>query len=117
MPPIRTKQKAQKGSVQIKSSNERLQLVFTFAEKRRYLSLGLPDTKLNRRAAEAKAKLIEADIAYEFDTTLAKYKPQSSQVEETAFTPIVTPRDSLVELTTFFLPNLPLFLIRTTLPL
>ena len=99
MPPIRTKQKAQKGSVQIKSSNERLQLVFTFAEKRRYLSLGLPDTKLNRKAAEAKAKLIEADIAYDrFDTTLAKYKPQSFRDEETAFTPIVTPRDSLVEL-------------------
>jgi integrase len=57
--------KAPKGTVQIKSSNSRLQLVFTHAGKRHYLSLGLVDTKENRKAALAKKKLIEADIAYD----------------------------------------------------
>ncbi len=35
--------------------NDRLQLRFHYAGKRHYFSLGLPDTKVNRRAAEAKA--------------------------------------------------------------
>jgi integrase len=48
-----SRQKASKGSVQIKSSNFRLQLVFSFAGKRHYLSLGLQDTKTNRKVAEA----------------------------------------------------------------
>jgi len=68
-----TQRKASKGSVQIKNSNGRLQLVFSHASKRHYLSLGLPDNKLNRKAAEARAKLIESDIAYDrFDETLVK---------------------------------------------
>jgi len=84
-----TQHKASKGSVQIKSSNGRLQLVFSHAGKRHYLSLGLPDHKLNRKAAEAKAKLIKSDIAYDrFDTTLAKYKPSSAL---STVTPTVTP--------------------------
>lgn len=50
-----------------------MQLRFSYREKRHCLSLGLPDTKENRKAAQAKAKLIEADIAYDrFD--IAKYK-------------------------------------------
>lgn len=70
--------KAPKGTVQVKSSNNRLQLVFSYGGKRHYLSLGLVDTKENRKAANAKRKLIEADIAYDrFDITLAKYKPQT----------------------------------------
>jgi integrase len=50
-----------------------------FNGKQKYLTLGLPDTQVSRKAAEAKAKLIESDIALErFDYTLAKYgKPQS----------------------------------------
>lgn len=88
-----TQRKASKGSVQIKVSNGRLQLVFSHAGKRHYLSLGLKDHKLNRKAAEAKAKLIESDIAYErFDQTLAKYKPQSALSTITPiFTPTATP--------------------------
>jgi integrase len=81
-----TQHKASKGSVQIKSSNNRLQLVFSYAGKRHYLSLGLPDNKLSRKAAEAKAKLIESDIAFDrFERSLAKYKPQSVL---STFTPI-----------------------------
>lgn len=93
-----TQHKASKGSVQIKTSNGRLQLVFSYGGKRHYLSLGLQDNKLNRKAAEAKGKIIEADIAYErFDDTLAKYKPQTALSTITpAFTPVPTP--SLSEL-------------------
>lgn len=66
-------------SVHIKNSNGRLQLVFSHGGQRYYLSLGLPDTPLTRKTAEAKAKLIESDIAHgRFDETLANYKPQSS---------------------------------------
>jgi len=96
---IDTQRKASKGSVQIKSSNGRLQLVFSYAGKRHYLSLGLPDNKINQKVAEAKAKLIESDIAYDqFDSTLSKYKPQSALSTVTpAFTPI-TPKASFAEL-------------------
>jgi integrase len=74
------KRKASKGTVQVKSSNNRLQLVFSYSGKRHYLTLGLPDTRTNRKVAEAKAKLIEADIAFDrFDQTLDKYRPQSQQ--------------------------------------
>jgi hypothetical protein len=88
-----TQHKASKGSVQVKVSNGRLQLVFSHAGKRHYLSLGLSDNKVNRKAAEAKAKLIESDIAYDrLDTTLAKYKPESALSTVTpTFTPITTP--------------------------
>ncbi len=57
-----TQRKASKGSVQIKNSNDRLQLGFSHAGKRYYLSLGLPDNKVNRKAAEAKAKLIQSGL-------------------------------------------------------
>jgi integrase len=68
-----------KGSVAILCSNSRLQLRFNYAGKRHYLSLGLPDTKVNRKAAELKVQIIERDIAYgEVDLTLQKYKPQNS---------------------------------------
>lgn len=78
-----------KGSVQLKVSNGRLQLVFFYTGRRHYLSLGLSDNKVNRKAVEAKAKLIEADLAFDrFDPTLAKYKPQSLL---SALTPISTP--------------------------
>jgi hypothetical protein len=91
-----TQQKARKGSVQIKVSNGRLQLVFSYVGKRHYLSTGLADSKLNRKAAEARAKLIEADIAYDrLDMTLARYKPQSVL---STVTPIITPRISYLEL-------------------
>jgi integrase len=43
------------------------------------MSLGLPDTSINRRHAEEKAHRINLDIlSGNFDPTLAKYKPQSA---------------------------------------
>jgi integrase len=69
--------KASKGSVQIKSSNNRLQLVFSFGGKRHYLSTGYPDTSQYHKLAKMKASEIEKDILYErFDPTLEKYKPK-----------------------------------------
>jgi integrase len=83
------KHKASAGSVRIKVSNGRLQLVFSHAGKRYYLSLGLVDSPTHRKAAKAKAKLIESDIVFErFDPTLAKYRPQSSL---SIVTPTITP--------------------------
>lgn len=95
-----TQRKANKGSVQIKISNGRLQLVFSHGGKRHYLSTGLADNKINRRAVEAKAKLIESDIAYDrLDPTLSKYKPQSVLGNLTPiFTPIITPKISFTDL-------------------
>jgi integrase len=85
--------KASKGSVQIITSNNRLQLRFRFAGKRHYVSLGLPETKENRKLAEMKAREIELDIlAGHFDETLAKYKPQSTlSVASPDITPKLTP--------------------------
>ncbi|MEM8832195.1 MAG: DUF3596 domain-containing protein [Cyanobacteria bacterium P01_G01_bin.19] len=41
--------KSAKGSVVVFNSHDRLQLRFRFGGKRRYISLGLSDTPLNRR--------------------------------------------------------------------
>ncbi len=85
--------KASKGSVQVITSHERLQLRFRFGGKRHYVSLGLPDTKENRKLAELKAREIELDIlSGHFDTTLVKYKPHSVlSIEALDITPTTTP--------------------------
>lgn len=68
--------KAKSGSVQIKLSNGRLQLVFSFGGRRRYISTGLGDSPFNRMQAQQKALEVERDIAYgQFDPdNLEKYK-------------------------------------------
>lgn len=75
-------QRASKGSVGIEAFQGRLRLRLPrqlYEGKQKYLTLGLEDTKQNRKLAEAKAKEIEADIAYErFDHTLTSYRPQNS---------------------------------------
>lgn len=72
--------KATKGSVVVFNSHNRLQLRFRFGGERRYISLGLADSQLNRRFAELKAAEIEQDILKEkFDTTLEKYKSASDR--------------------------------------
>jgi len=73
--------KALKGSVQIKISNNRLQLVFSHAGKRHYLSTGFSDTSANRKLAQMKAQQIEKDILCgNFDVTLERYKPHLSRL-------------------------------------
>ena len=54
--------KALKGSVQIKSSNNRLQLVFSYGSKRHYLSTGFPDTPEYQKLAKMKASEIEIKL-------------------------------------------------------
>jgi integrase len=98
------KSKASKGSVQIKTSNGRLQLVFSHAGKRHYLSLGFSDTPTHRKLAEAKARQLELDIlSGHFDHTLERYKPQVVLSVATPditpqITPQITPKVSLAEL-------------------
>ncbi|NJM68176.1 MAG: DUF3596 domain-containing protein [Acaryochloris sp. RU_4_1] len=72
----RNRKKSKAGSAQIRSSNGRLQLVFTFEGKRYFVSTGLSDMPYNRKQAQDKALEVERDIAYgEFDPeNLDKYK-------------------------------------------
>lgn len=78
MPANTLQRKSNKGSVQVKVSHDRLQVVFRFGGKRHYLSTGFSDTSTNRKLAEMKARQIELDIVSgNFDPTLAKYKPAS----------------------------------------
>lgn len=71
--------RASKGSVSVISSNNRLQLRFSYGGKRHYVSTGFADTPANRKLAQLKAAQIEQDIIYErLDTTLEKYKPKSA---------------------------------------
>ncbi|ABW30747.1 site-specific integrase [Acaryochloris marina] len=82
------KAKASKGSVKIKVSNNRLQLVFSCGGKRHYLSLGLSDSQTHRKLAEMKVRAIELDIVSDnFDQTLEKYKPQFTRSSITPITP------------------------------
>jgi integrase len=80
--------KADKGTVAIKNSNDRLQLVFSYGGKRHYLSTGFTDTASHRKLAEMKARQIELDIlSGNFDPTLEKYRPPKVE----PITPIFTP--------------------------
>jgi integrase len=80
------RKKAKSGSVKVKASNNRLQLVFTWEGKRHYLSLGLTDNPYNRKLAQDKAFEIQRDIDYgQFDVTnLEKYKAVNGPVEPDA---------------------------------
>ena len=81
MKPTNTQAKALKGSVALKISNNRIQLVFTALGKRYYLSTGFVDTPANRKVALRKASLIEDDIFKEkFDPTLEKYKSPTGKI-------------------------------------
>lgn len=72
----RSRRKAKTGSVKVRSSNNRLQLVFTHAGKRHFVSLGLSDTPLNMKQAQDLAFEVQRDLEYgEFDPTYQKYKP------------------------------------------
>ncbi|MEB3230195.1 MAG: DUF3596 domain-containing protein [Leptolyngbyaceae bacterium] len=88
------KRKASKGTVQVLVSNDRLQLRFRYGGKRHYISVGLPDTSINRKAAEQRARQIELDIiSGNFDESLEKYKPQSAlSTVVLDITPKVTPK-------------------------
>jgi integrase len=74
------REKAAKGSVQVKAVKGRLRLVWSFQSQRYFLSLEMEDSPLSRKVAEAKAKLIEADLLTgNFDLSLDKYKPEAQR--------------------------------------
>ncbi len=63
------------GNVKIDADRLRLRLVWSAAGNRHYLPLGLSDTPVNRKLAEAKARIIEVDIATgRFDASLKRYR-------------------------------------------
>ncbi|WP_039727713.1 Arm DNA-binding domain-containing protein [Leptolyngbya iicbica] len=97
-----TTQKAVKGSVQVKPSNNRLQLVFSYQGKRRYISTGYADTPRNRKVVQRKAAILEDDIEKErFDETLKRYQRASAHA---APNPVDKPHPpSLLELWSAFL--------------
>ncbi|MGJ3252529.1 MAG: Arm DNA-binding domain-containing protein [Elainellaceae cyanobacterium] len=75
----RSRRKAKTGSVQVRNSNNRLQLVFTHGGKRHFVSLGLSDTPLNQKLAQETAFQVQRDIEYgEFDPSYAKYTVRSA---------------------------------------
>lgn len=77
MPRKRKRQQNKKGSIAIGTLNGMLRLRWTYQGAPYTLALGLPDSPINRHAAQAKAAEIQADIAMQqFDSTLAKYRPQ-----------------------------------------
>jgi integrase len=71
-----TIEKAAKGTVSVEVFEGRLRLRWREGGKRYTLSLGLPDSKVNRTVAQQKANQIQLDIiSGNFDSTLKKYKP------------------------------------------
>lgn len=89
------------GSVQIKISNNRLQLVFRHGGKRHYISTGFADTPLNRKLVQEKAFQIQRDIEYgEFDPSYERYKLQSALTTVDSVDSIPDPTPTLAELWT-----------------
>ena len=73
-----TTARAKKGTVSITVDKGRLRLRWRHAGKRFVLYIGLPDTSINRKLAEAKATQIELDIkSGHFDQTLKAYQLQT----------------------------------------
>lgn len=71
-----TIEKAAKGTVSVEVFQGRLRLRWRQGSKRYTLSLGLPDSKVNRTVAQQKASQVQLDIiSGNFDPTLKKYKP------------------------------------------
>lgn len=71
-----------RGSVTVGSRRGMLQIKlprFLFKGEQKIIYLGLPDTAINRQAANMKAQAIASDIAFEkFDYSLEKYQPNYS---------------------------------------
>ncbi len=100
--------KASKGSVQVKTSNGRLQVVFShpivtpigeIKTKRFYLFTEYDDTPLGRESASVLTATIQRDIDYgEFDASLAKYKLTKYLTTVTPITSSVISKYNLGEL-------------------
>jgi integrase len=92
VPSSPAKVKAKKGSVQLRVSHRRLQLLFShpvvsdtgeIKSKRFCVSTGYEDSVLGRQQAQVLATKIQRDLDYgEFDATLVKYKPAAALATE-----------------------------------
>jgi integrase len=100
--------KASAGTPQVKNSNGRLQIVITHSGKRKYLSLGVSDSKQNRVYGNMVAARIQNDIlAGHFDPTLEKYKRESSLSElDNSTAKDITIRELWTKYTNFKRPQL-----------
>ena len=66
-----------KGKVKIEADKGWLRIRFSHLGKRHAFTLGMPDNKINRTAAQSTVTRIELDIlSGNFDPTLRKYKPE-----------------------------------------
>lgn len=82
-------------AVKIRDNNGSLRLVFTYAGKRRFVSLGLKNTAQNQALATVKAGMLEADIRYNrVDETWESYRPAPSAPKPVA--PEQVSSDSLI---------------------
>jgi integrase len=72
------RKKAHAGTVKVEVFKERLRLRWSFGGHRYCISLGYPNSKVNRTVAEGLARRIEGDLPTgNFDRSLKKYKPES----------------------------------------
>ena len=70
--------RAPKGSVSVEAFKGYLRLRWRYQGKQKTLSLGRPDTPLDRNLAESKASQIYGDLQTgNYDPTLKKYKPEA----------------------------------------
>lgn len=74
---IGRQKKTPKGTVKVEVDKGWLRVRFTHAGKRYAFAIGLPNSEINRKVAEQRARQIELDIiSGNFDPSLQKYKPQ-----------------------------------------
>lgn len=80
--------RGRKGTVTLECLPDRgLRLRWRFEGKRFVLALGMPDSKVNRQVAQAKATQLELDMASgNFDPSLSKYKPQGGTAKSAPMT-------------------------------
>jgi integrase len=77
------KPKTPAGEPKIKVCHGRLQIVLTYRTVRKYLSLGLPDSKSNKVYAEMVKSRIMSDLLNDnFDPTLDKYRREAVKPDE-----------------------------------
>lgn len=82
---MRRKARHKKGDVAVSSRNNMLRLRWRYEGRQRQLSLGLPDTPVNRQIAEQVRSEIARDIAYgDYDHTLNRYRLKHSSGEQSA---------------------------------
>jgi integrase len=72
-------------SVKVESFRGRLRLRWSHNSKRHVMALGLYDTSVAQKVAQAKASVIEADLVTgNFDPTLKKYKTATTEADKTS---------------------------------